>query len=123
MQPCRSVQTARDAPARAGAATEGGSSNCEKSKTCNGGTVGMDREQRLLTSPSLNWLVVKPSYESKDSWRAGNETGGVVPLKINDTEFMDHNVFTWSRALEGLWSHEQESASCHSLVWPRPQYP
>lgn len=71
--------------------------------------MGRDREQRChpwkeeAAHQSLFELAGgEASYESKDSWRAGNETGGVVPLKINDTEFMDHSVFTWSRALEGL---------------------
>lgn len=50
--------------------------------------------QRLLTSPSSNWLVVKPSYERRGSWCAGaHETRGVMPLKTKDTEFMGSRCF------------------------------
>lgn len=53
-------------------------SNCEKSKTHDGGTVGVTASgnrgappgrqlgrQRLLTSPSFYWLLVKPSCERR----------------------------------------------------------
>lgn len=60
--------------------------------------------QRLLTSPSLNWLVVR-----KGSWCAWKpEAGSAVLLKTKDSKFMESQyVFSWSRPLEVIWSHEQ----------------
>jgi len=46
--------------------------------------------QRLLTSPMLNWLVVKSSYGQTGRWHAWKaEAGGAVLLKTKDGKFME----------------------------------
>lgn len=93
----------------------GGSSNCEQSKTCSGVTVRIDSlgeqrcnpgrqlgRHRLLTSPSFNWLLVKPSYERKGSWCAGAHETGVMPLKIKDAEFIGSQCFQLEQSSGGV---------------------
>lgn len=87
-------------------------------------------KQRLLTSPSFNWLVVKPSYERRGSWCAGaHEKGGVVPLKIKDTEFMGWRCFQLEQSSGGSlvpWaglSHLSQPGLAKSPKSPRTELP
>lgn len=82
--------------------------------------------QRLLTSPFLNWLVVKSSYKRKGSWCAWKpEAGGAVLLKTKDSKFMESRyVFCWSRPLEQGPTSRASSAGCsQSCLAKTPKSP